>query len=487
MNDLTKYDFSAFEACDLGQDLKLGSAGSQRWSRGLLRMQERIGHAGSDLQAVMDTVVASAIEIVAQADGAVVALREGDEIVCHAASGSATARCGLRGRIDHSFAGRALTEKRPILCDDAEGDARIDQAALRLSGARSIMAVPVPYRGEIVGVLSIYAGRPRAFGDDDLLTAELLAGPLAIGFAGATEAVALAARDRADRRFTATFEQAAVGIAHVSPAGRFLMVNRKFCDIAGYGREQLVNATFQDITYAEDLDIDLGYLKSLTAGDIDSYALEKRYVRADGGTVWIMLTVSLVRDSGGEPDFFVAVIEDINARKQAELESLHDPLTGLPNRRGAAVRLERELGRAALAGEPITVAFLDLDGFKALNDTRGHREGDRCLVATGRALADACRPGDAVARLGGDEFLILLPGLPLDAAPVVLQRLLESVTKACHAVRGSIGAVTLEGGVGAPEEVVAAADALMYRAKREGRDRFVLEPWRPHAAGAAAA
>jgi diguanylate cyclase (GGDEF)-like protein/PAS domain S-box-containing protein len=478
MNDLTSFDFSAFADCDADTGLRLGSAASRRLSQGLLHMQELIDHAGSDLQAVMDAVVTSALEVMPQATAAGVALRDGGGLVYRAVSGLPKDRLGQPLEFGGTFALRAMREGRALRCDNSLQDERLDGAACHAAGHGSILVVPLPHRGETIGVLKIYSGSAHAFSDADLLTAQLLAGPLAIGFASVTEATALAERALADRRFTATFEQAAVGIAHVSPTGRFLMVNRKFCEIAGFTRKQLLNATFQDITYAEDLDVDLGYLKSLVAGDIDSYALEKRYVRRDGSPHWIMLTVSLIRDEAGEPDFFVAVIEDINARKQAELDSLHDPLTGLLNRRGAMMRLERELGRSALSGEPITVAFLDLDGFKALNDTRGHAEGDRCLIETGRALTDICRPGDVVARLGGDEFLILLPGLADDAAPAALDRLLNAIRGCCTNIRGSIGAVTLEGGkASAPEQVVIAADRLMYQAKRDGRDRVVLGRW----------
>lgn len=178
----------------------------------------------------------------------------------------------------------------------------------------------------------------------------------------------------------------------------------------------------------------------------------------------------------------MAVIEDINARKRAELESIHDPLTGLLNRRGAAARLERELGRSAHNGEPIVVAFLDLDGFKKVNDRHGHAEGDRCLQQVAVALGETCRPSDSVARLGGDEFLVLLPGLACSAAGVVLQRLLDVVRTHMialdHGVTASIGAICLHGGRAmAVEQAVAATDRLMYQAKQQGRDRFVLEDW----------
>jgi len=123
---------------------------------------------------------------------------------------------------------------------------------------------------------------------------------------------------KSESRFRSTFEQAAVGIAHVALDGAWLRVNDKLCQIVGYPRETLLAKTFQDITHAEDLETDLEYLQRLLAGDIDQYQMEKRYVRASGELVWINLTVSLVRQADGSPDYFVSVVEDIHARKLAE-------------------------------------------------------------------------------------------------------------------------------------------------------------------------
>ncbi|MBF0272465.1 MAG: PAS domain S-box protein [Magnetococcales bacterium] len=119
-------------------------------------------------------------------------------------------------------------------------------------------------------------------------------------------------------RFEATFEQAAVGIALVSPEGRWLRVNRKLCQIVGYDHDALLNLTFQEITHPEDLDTDLDYVQRMLARQIENYAMEKRYFRRDGSVVWINLTVSLVWKADTTPDYFIAVIEEIQARKEAE-------------------------------------------------------------------------------------------------------------------------------------------------------------------------
>jgi PAS domain S-box-containing protein len=119
-------------------------------------------------------------------------------------------------------------------------------------------------------------------------------------------------------RFQSTFEQAAVGMAHVALDGRWLQVNQKLCTILGYGRQELLSRSFQDMTYADDLQENWDYIKRLVAGDIESYSMEKRYIRKDGSLIWANLTATLARDKSGDPHYFISVIEDINQRKQLE-------------------------------------------------------------------------------------------------------------------------------------------------------------------------
>jgi PAS domain S-box-containing protein len=133
---------------------------------------------------------------------------------------------------------------------------------------------------------------------------------------------------RSEERFRATFEQAAVGIALVGIDGRWLRVNQRLCAITGYPAEELLTKTFQDITHPDDLDLDLDHVGQLLAGKLTDYSLGKRYITRDGAAVWANLTVGLVRDEQGAPDYFVSVIEDISVRKRAEeeLRTTHENL-----------------------------------------------------------------------------------------------------------------------------------------------------------------
>ncbi|MDH5751855.1 MAG: PAS domain S-box protein [Deltaproteobacteria bacterium] len=118
--------------------------------------------------------------------------------------------------------------------------------------------------------------------------------------------------------YRATFDNAAVGIAHVKLDGTFRNVNTKFCNIVGYSYEELIRLTFQEITHPDDLEADLAQLVKLNAGEISTYSMEKRYFHRDGSIVWINLTASSVTDEKGAPKYYIAVIEDISERRRAE-------------------------------------------------------------------------------------------------------------------------------------------------------------------------
>lgn len=126
--------------------------------------------------------------------------------------------------------------------------------------------------------------------------------------------------NKLSKDFQNTFELAAVGVSHVSLTGNWIKVNKKVCEFLGYSEAELLNCNFQSITYYKDLDIDLENVARLLGGKDDHYAIEKRYIHKNGNIVWTMLTVSLVRNESGDPDYFIAVIEDIQNRKIIEKE-----------------------------------------------------------------------------------------------------------------------------------------------------------------------
>ncbi|MBV9710581.1 MAG: PAS domain S-box protein [Ktedonobacteraceae bacterium] len=123
-----------------------------------------------------------------------------------------------------------------------------------------------------------------------------------------------------EERYRVLFEQAPVGMAHVAVDGRWLQVNQKLCDIVGYTRKDLLERTFQDITYPDDLAPTLECVRSLLQNELQTCTLETRYLRKDGAVMWIKLTVSPVRDARGNPHYFISIIEDISERKRAKAE-----------------------------------------------------------------------------------------------------------------------------------------------------------------------
>jgi PAS domain S-box-containing protein len=127
-----------------------------------------------------------------------------------------------------------------------------------------------------------------------------------------------AAIRESEDRFRITFEQAAIGVAHVGLAGQWLRVNQKLCEIVGYSEAELLDCTFQDITHPDDLATNLEYASQLIAGEIETYAMEKRYIHKLGTIVWVNLTVSLRRDAAGAPIHFISAVEKIDDRKRAE-------------------------------------------------------------------------------------------------------------------------------------------------------------------------
>jgi PAS domain S-box-containing protein len=156
-----------------------------------------------------------------------------------------------------------------------------------------------------------------------------------------------------EEQFRASFEQAAVGMAQVAPDGRWLRVNQKLCDIVGYTREELLRLTFQDITHPSDLEADLEYVRQMLAGEIQSYDMEKRYLRRDRSIVWINLTVALTRQPSGAPKYFISVVEDITERKRAE----H--------------RLATQYAVTRILAEADTLATAAANGLQAIGESAG--------------------------------------------------------------------------------------------------------------------
>ena len=283
------------------------------------------------------------------------------------------------------------------------------------------------------------------------------------------------ALNQANQRFRSAFDDAAIGMAIVSPEGRWMRANRALSELTGYPVEELVGKDFADITHPEDLPKDVEALQEMIDGQRDRFQTQKRYIHADGRVIWISLNTTIVRDGTGEPLYLLSQMQDISEHKQTEAalahRASHDDLTGLPNRSLLEDRLVLALNRQRRERKPIAILYLDLDGFKDVNDTHGHDAGDFVLVAVAKRLSALVRPSDVVSRLGGDEFAVLCEAMDEAAATKLAKRIVEVVPKPIDAggadltVAPSIGISLTRDPSTKPADLVADADAAMYFAK----------------------
>lgn len=228
---------------------------------------------------------------------------------------------------DHAFCDHAIRNGELLVVEDANVDPRFYANPLVTGplGIRFYAGYPVSSPdGHILGTLCLIDHKPRQLSSSQIGFLKDFARLIDEEIAKSHVANVTLVRQKALResriRFRATFEQAAVGIAHVGLDGKWLRVNQKLCEIVGYSKEELETLTFQDITFAADVNDDIELVQQLILGKRTTYTLEKRYVHKSGQLVWINLTVSMVKKLDGQPDYFIAVVEDIQGRINAQLE-----------------------------------------------------------------------------------------------------------------------------------------------------------------------
>jgi diguanylate cyclase (GGDEF)-like protein/PAS domain S-box-containing protein len=280
---------------------------------------------------------------------------------------------------------------------------------------------------------------------------------------------------RTGERFRAAFDEAPVGMALASlepqNAGEYLQVNEALCDLTGYPPHELVGTTFPRLTHPDDREA----TPALGAEPGVGHPQERRLVRADGKTLWVRVSASAVAEGAG--GVAIVHVQDISASKETQraltLRALYDPLTGLANRDLLMDRLQ--LALRALNRNPgrVAVCYLDLDGFKAINDNLGHEAGDLMLQEVAARLARVLRPQDTLARFGGDEFVVICPDARDEASAGRLARRLVKGVGAPLILRGqtlrpkiSVGVATTTLAEALPRVLLHEADLAMYAAKR---------------------
>ncbi|MDP9791573.1 diguanylate cyclase (GGDEF)-like protein/PAS domain S-box-containing protein [Catenuloplanes nepalensis] len=297
------------------------------------------------------------------------------------------------------------------------------------------------------------------------------------------------ARWTSEARFRAIFAEAVIGIGVAELDGSIIDVNAAICEMFGYSRAEFLTQNVSTFIHPQDAPGVWEKYQDLVDGKLDHFRLEKPYARNGGGSIWTDLVVSLVRAHDGTPRFVVAMVEDITERHslqlQLEHQALHDPLTDLPNRTLLFSRLEEALADPEPHGR-VGLCYLDLDGFKAINDTLGHAAGDQLLRTVAGRLAAAVSGGAAhgtmVARMGGDEFVVLVPRSSgtaelVGVAEAALAAVRRPVTLDGRSLTVSASAGLIErpaGGDTSAAELMKAADTTLYWAKADGRDRWAF-------------
>jgi diguanylate cyclase (GGDEF)-like protein/PAS domain S-box-containing protein len=374
-----------------------------------------------------------------------------------------------------SFCSHAVWQRQPLIVRDAAKDPRFATSALVIGAprVRSYLGIPLYTRDrQPVGTLCALDVQARDFGEIEVvvltefakIVEELIS---AKELAARADGVLQYAMER-EKLYRETFEQAAVGIVHTSLSGAILRVNQRACALLGYGAAQLRELSFLDLTHPEDAPNNVREFKRTLAGEIDSYHLEQRLLCKDQRYLWTSLAVALKRGASRQPDYGIAVIEDITAHKQAQeelraardalqekvtlqtrelqasnnalqlqvkqslasaqalreaqsalaganaklvAEGAADALTGLANRRAFSRRGEQAANALRQSRKAYGLILLNVDGFKRINEEYSHEVGDEVLKSLGSMLATQLRnSSDMAARIGGDEFAVLCFG-----------------------------------------------------------------------------
>ncbi len=385
--------------------------------------------------------------------------------------------------------GIAFRENRTVIVNDFLASpltTRWHEAANHFDW-KSSGSFPIPRNGKPFAVLTVYHNEKNAFDEEMTTLLEEMVRDVSFALDSfdreSMRRKIQANLNASEQHFRAYFERSMVGMAATSASKGMLEVNDALCKMLGYSKEELMRKSWADLTHKDDLEVNEDLFGRVLQGTLDEYELDKRFIRKDGEIVYVHIAVRAVRNEEGKVDYFVAIINDVtDARsKQRELEQLahYDKLTGLPNRALLNDRLEMGLAQAKRTRGSLAVCFMDLDGFKPVNDTYGHETGDALLIEISKRILSISRATDTVARLGGDEFVLLFPEISgEDECRHMLERIMDAIRQPLHVngneiqISASIGIAIYPEDVNDGESLIRHADQAMYIAKQMGRNRM---------------
>ena len=287
-----------------------------------------------------------------------------------------------------------------------------------------------------------------------------------------------------EQRYRELFQNVTAGVFQTTPEGKFMAANPALVRMLGYGSEdELLGLDVSRDIYMDPEHRDNWVRTMAEGGEVRNAELLLK--RKDGSKIVVLENSRAVRDAEGRVLFYEGTLTDITAAhelsQQLSYDASHDPLTGLVNRREFELRLQRALEMSQATGATHAVCFLDLDRFKAINDTAGHVAGDELLRQLGQRLQLKVRANDVVARLGGDEFGLLLHSCGPNDAIQVANNLLKDVDEyqfvwGAHTfgIGASIGLVAINSTFKRIAQVMNAADTACYAAKDAGRGRLYV-------------
>ncbi|HYG58967.1 MAG TPA: diguanylate cyclase, partial [Symbiobacteriaceae bacterium] len=362
-------------------------------------------------------------------------------------------------------------------------------------GTRASMAAPIVVDGKAIGLIAVHDCQgPRAWQPHQVQLLEQVGTQAGVAIALAKSHQALLRRYReleetaralnhSEERFRGAFESAPIGMVIMDTSRRYVQVNQALCHMLGYTELELLGRTLDSLVLTDDRKTCKRQFAALAAGAMPVLRAEMRLRHKQGHEVWVFQSISQARWSDGS-SHFIGQMQDISERKRYETNLLHmanhDPLTGLFNRRRFIEEVEEFLALSRSFNVQGALCFLDLDHFKYINDTMGHRAGDELLCRVTRVLRERLRETDVIARLGGDEFAMLLPYTREEAISLAGQ-IVEALRQPGMAdgsfgptVTGSIGITFFPAPGATAEDLLAQADVAMYRAKEQGRDTFAV-------------
>ena len=450
----------------------------------IVETQRDIAMAGNDLDRILTLIADRSMELTA-ADGAIVSLVDGDELVVRAACGTAASTIGSRRRTEDSIAFHAFKSGAALLIEHSETDPRINAKMRAVVQDRSLIAVPL-LEGDapVASLIVVRTSETDRLGPEELQTLELIAVMLSAAVSRANEFEAKRQQLDALARFEVTYSSALVGMMMLSPEGEILDANPAMHRLLSARDGSLEGRSVIEFLPTDDLTEVLSEFEKRERHSADTTRAEHRLKQTTGDIVWVDSSISSVRDSDGDKSFDIVMMQDITKRKQAEdalraqaelsaYQALHDSLTDLPNRTLFRDRLGQAIEAVRRQKCNAAILMIDLDGFKEINDSLGHAGGDEVLVEVSRRLRSVTRGGDTAARLGGDEFALLLPDVRV---PEDVERVVERVQEAFAQPIIALGrrvAVNVPIGISlAPTDsesidaLLHAADVAMYQAKR---------------------